>query len=102
MQAEIAAADALIKPFIGAGAMTRGEARRQVQALLDRVPAVADLAQRWRDNEAEDAVRSGPIVWCVYEYGPDDTALAAAVRWLEDFAASVPSASGFRVAPDCP
>jgi hypothetical protein len=39
------------------------------------------VARRWREGK-DDSVRAGTVVWCIYEY--DDTAMAGAMRWLDE------------------
>lgn len=92
MQVELKPEDALLLPLVGAGDMTRDEARAQVQSLLDRAtqvrPEFEYLATLWRNDEADDdAVGAGPFIWTIYEYDVAEGPRKAAHEWLSDFAA---------------
>lgn len=104
MQVELAPADNMIRPVIGPGGLTHGQARAEIQVILDRTVSLAPdlpaIADQWRRNEeaVDDACAWSQFVWTVYEY--DDTnpdgARRAALDWAEGVARSVRS-SGLSV-----
>ena len=93
MQVEVVADDRLIRPMLGEGDLSYEQARAEVQALLDRMPALpalAEVAARWRVGPKDDTVFAGPFTWTVIEYQDDPR--AAAMLWLEDYAATLRAA----------
>jgi hypothetical protein len=91
MQVEAAPEDRLLRPMIGpGGGLSREQAHAEVQSILDRAgPGLAEVAQTWRRGAKNDTVYAGPFTWTLYEYQDGDDAKAAALEWLEDFAATL-------------
>lgn len=92
MQLELHAEDALLIPMIGPDGMTREQAHAEIQSILDRVPRLAPIAQRWRAGAPDDTVFAGPFTWAIYEYPDDSDAVGGAAVWLDDYANTMRSA----------
>ena len=81
-------ADLLVTSMIGDRlGLSYDEAKAEVQALLDRLPALAETAGIWRGGARDDTVYFGNFVWTVFEYDGDPR--PAAMVWLEDYAAII-------------
>jgi hypothetical protein len=90
MQTELIPDDRLVRPMIGPGGLTREAAHAEVQALLDRVgPVLAPVAAAWRRGAKDDVVFAGPFAWTIYEHPEEEDPRAAALVWLEDYAATM-------------
>ncbi|ALJ19493.1 hypothetical protein [Microbacterium sp. No. 7] len=90
LQLEIIPDDALVRPLIGPGGMSRQKAHREVAALLTRfagihAPAWA-LVKAWREGAKDDTVYAGPFVWAIYE---TDDPQAGAQQWIDDYIATL-------------
>lgn len=86
LQAEIVAADGLIRPTIGPGHLTQRKAHAEIQAILDRSPSLAPTAATWRRGAADNTVYADRIIWAIYEHPDGQDPVPAAMVWLEDFA----------------
>jgi hypothetical protein len=93
MQVEIVPADAMARPMIGPGGLTRDEAHAEIQSILDRAPQLAAIAKTWRRGAADDTVYAGPFTWTIYEHPDGEDPRRAALVWLEDFVETMRSAS---------
>ncbi len=86
MQVEMVPADAMARPTIGSGGLTRAEAHAEVQSILDRLPTLAGTADAWRRGAKDDTVYAGRLIWTIYEHPEGDDPRRAALVWLEDLA----------------
>lgn len=93
MQVELVTEDALIRPMVGAGGLTREDAHAEIQGLLDRGVAggliPAQTAATWRDGAKDDTVYLGPLIWTIYEHPDGEDPRKAAMVWLEDLASTM-------------
>jgi hypothetical protein len=93
MQVELVPADNLVRPAIGPGGLSRGEAVAAVQGLLDGGgAALARTAATWRAGAKDDTAFYDVFTWCVYEHPEGEDPRKAAVAWLDDFARIMRSA----------
>lgn len=96
MQLQIVVAEMLIKPMIGPGGLTRGQAHTEIQDLLDQAatlsPGLAEIAATWRRGAADDTVYAGLLTWTIYEHVDGDDPRRAALEWLEDYAGTMRAA----------
>lgn len=96
MKIELAPADALVRPVIGPGGLSRTQALTEVQSILERLAAISpqlwQVVGAWRRGAQDDTVYAGPFTWTVYEYPDGEDPRRAALAWLEDFAATMRTA----------
>lgn len=97
MQVELIPADAVARPMIGPGGLTRERARAQVQAVLDRAERssaqFAEAAAIWkRGYVKDDTVYYDAFIWCIYEYPAGEDPRRAALEWAEGLAETMRSA----------
>ncbi|MEU5157268.1 hypothetical protein [Glycomyces sp. NPDC021274] len=97
-QLELVPDDLMIAPTISPPVDTRAEARAEIQGLLDRlmirVPAVAKLAKKWReDNVKDDWLFWEVFNWTIIEC--EGSCRESAQRLLEEHADSL-RAAGLR------
>lgn len=92
MQLEMVPEDLLVRPMIGPGGLTREQALAEVQSILDRSPALAQVAGVWRRGAKDDTVYLGPFTWVVYSHPEGEDPRRAAMVWLEDYAQTLRSA----------
>lgn len=90
LQLEVIPDDALIRPLIGPGGMSRQKAHREVATILNRFaqvhPPAWALVKAWREGAADDTVYAGPFTWAIYE--ADDTEQGAR-EWIDGYIATL-------------
>lgn len=92
MQAKVVADDRTLRPMIGPGGLSREEAHREIQQILDQAGApLASIAERWRRGAADDTVFAGLLTWCIYGHPDGEDPRVAALAWLEDYAQTMRS-----------
>ena len=88
LQLEVIPADALVRPMIGPGGLTRAEAHAEILSILTRLAAVQPAAQKlvtqWRAGAKDDTVFAGPFTWAIYEH---DDPMVGAKEWIDGYIA---------------
>lgn len=100
LQLELVPEDRLIRPMVGDRALPRRQAHAEIASILGRAatgqPMLAAVAQAWRTGPQDDTVFAGPFVWAIFPASGGDV-LAAAQAWIDDYAATIRSATGLDV-----
>lgn len=88
LQLEVIPDDALVRPMIGPGGLTRAEAHAEILSILTRLAAVQPAAQKlvaaWKRGAPDDTVGVGPFTWAIYEA---DDPMAGAKEWMDGYIA---------------
>jgi hypothetical protein len=97
MQVELIPADAIARPMIGPGSMTRSGAAAGIQDILDHAASesrkFAEPAALWRGGNVKDStLYRGPFIWCIYEHPEGEDPRRAAVEWVGELAETMRSA----------
>lgn len=90
LQLELVPADALIRPMIGPGALTREQAHHEVLGILTRLakvqPAARKLVTEWTAGAKDDTVYAGPFTWAIYQ---SDDPVQGARDWVDGYVATL-------------
>ncbi|ALJ20365.1 hypothetical protein [Microbacterium sp. No. 7] len=90
LQVEVIPDDAIVRPLIGPGGLSRQGAHREIASILRRLadihePAVK-LVKAWHAGAVDDTVFYGPFTWAIYEA---DDPQQGAREWIDGYIATL-------------